>query len=186
MAKNKDFSDLLTELLQEQSRPISSHDPGYIYLIKAVGFHGIVPGFYLGRYKIGLSRDPIARLENFYDNQPPCDLEIVRAIEVRDMRAVESILHKQFQTARISLNRKRKPEWFDLNPWQFYMVQRAFSCYEKHPVYGTVASRQLPKSISIVLILASLLALSVAGNYFISEIPSQQLNGSGLTEKDGK
>lgn len=47
----------------------NDHEPGYIYLMEAEGYHGLIPGFYLRRCKIGLSRNPQLRLENFHANQ---------------------------------------------------------------------------------------------------------------------
>ncbi|MUG92777.1 GIY-YIG nuclease family protein [Scytonema sp. UIC 10036] len=161
MSKNKDFfTHLLTEILQEQSRPNSSHDPGYIYLIKAVCFHGIIPGFYLGRYKIGLSRKPEARVDDFYSNQPPCDMEIVKTIHVKDMKAVETILHKQFHKRRVTLKGRRSSEWFDLNLVQVWQVKWAYSRCERHPKLGTLKPSRIPTSALILALIAGLIAIT--------------------------
>ena len=69
---------------------------GYIYLFKAKGFHGWIPGAVLGRYKIGLSRDVERRLQTLHSNQLPTDLEVVKVIAVEDMASIEAELHRVF------------------------------------------------------------------------------------------
>jgi len=108
------------------------HVPGYIYLIEAVNVTGIIPGKLVRRCKIGLSRNPELRLQNFIDNQPPCDFRIIKAIYVEDMAAVEDDLHAKFRHCNLKLEKSR--EWFDLNPWQYAMVLWAFSRYESQRV----------------------------------------------------
>lgn len=110
--------------------PRNDHEPGYIYLIEAIGYHGFLPGCLIKRCKIGLSRNPQLRLQNFHDNQPPCDLKIVRTIYVEDMKAVEAKLHKQFKYCHIRLTKSK--EWFDLNPVDLMRVNLAFSRYSSH------------------------------------------------------
>jgi hypothetical protein len=89
---------------------------GYIYLLKAKGFHGWIPGAVLGRYKIGLSRDVERRLDTLHSNQPPTDLEVVKIISVEDMASVEAELHRVFKNSNVKLLKSR--EYFDLNPLQ--------------------------------------------------------------------
>ena len=89
---------------------------GYIYLLKAKGFHGWIPGAVLGRYKIGLSRDVERRLDTLHSNQPPTDLEVVKIISVEDMASVEAELHRVFKNSNVKLLKSR--EYFDLNPIQ--------------------------------------------------------------------
>ncbi|MBW4449196.1 MAG: GIY-YIG nuclease family protein [Spirirestis rafaelensis WJT71-NPBG6] len=101
---------------------------GYIYLFKAKGFHGWLPGCVLGRYKIGLSRNPESRLDILISNQPPTDYEVIRIIEVEDMATAESSIHQQFKAYNVKLAKSR--EWFDLLPWQVVMVHLAFNKYE--------------------------------------------------------
>ena len=108
------------------------HVPGYVYLIEAIHVTGIIPGKLVRRCKIGLSRNPELRLQNFIDNQPPCDFQIVKAIYVEDMATVEDHLHAQFKHCNLKLEKSR--EWFDLNPWQYAMVLWAFSRYESHRI----------------------------------------------------
>ena len=102
---------------------------GWVYLMEAEGYHGLIPGCFLRRCKIGLSRNPQKRLEDFHSNQPPCDLRIIRTIFVEDMAAVEGELHAQFKHCNIKLNRSK--EWHDFNPLQLWQVQQAFNHYEK-------------------------------------------------------
>lgn len=90
--------------------------PGKIYLMKAIGYGGIIPGCLVGRYKIGLSRNPEARLDQLLSAQPCCDIEIVHTIDVEDMAEVEGELHQIFKNSNVKLLKSR--EWFNLNPLQ--------------------------------------------------------------------
>ncbi len=108
------------------------HVPGYVYLLEAVGVTGIIPGKLVRRCKIGLSRNPELRLQNFVDNQPPCDFRIIKAIYVSDMASVEDQLHAKFKHCNIKLEKSR--EWFNLNPWQYQQALWAFSRYESHRI----------------------------------------------------
>ena len=102
----------------------NDHEPGYVYLIEAQGFHGIIPGRLLRRCKIGLSRDPELRRQNFVDSQFPCDVEIITTIYVEDMAEVETELHQIFKACNVTLEKSR--EWFDLSPWQYLKCLWAF------------------------------------------------------------
>ena len=95
----------------------NDHERGYVYLIEAIGFHGIIPGRLLRRCKIGLSRDPQLRRQNFVDSQFPCDVEIITTIYVEDMAEAEGELHQIFKACNVTLEKSR--EWFDLSPWQY-------------------------------------------------------------------
>ncbi|MCP6761212.1 MAG: GIY-YIG nuclease family protein [Fischerella sp. CENA71] len=130
------------------------HQPGYIYLMEALGYHGLIPGCFLRRCKIGLSRNPQLRLQKFHDNQPPCDIKILKTIYVKDMEAVETELHRQFNRCRVKLIKSR--EWFDLTPWQFAMVHWAMSRCDSRSNNGNLL-------VSVKLILACLLVLAGAG-----------------------
>jgi T5orf172 domain len=103
--------------------------PGYIYLIEAKNVTGLIPGKLIRKCKIGLTRNPDARLQALLTNQPPCDYAILREIFVDDMAAVEAALHQKFNHCNIKLQKSR--EWFSLNPWQFMRVQSAFNRYER-------------------------------------------------------
>ena len=102
---------------------------GWVYLMEAEGYHGMIPGCFLRRCKIGLSRNPQKRLDDFHSNQPPCNVKIIRTIFVEDMAAVEAELHQQFKHCSVTLHRSR--EWFDFYPLQFWQVRQAFNRYEK-------------------------------------------------------
>jgi hypothetical protein len=110
----------------------NDHIPGYVYLIEAINVTGIIPGKLVRRCKIGLSRSPELRLQNFIDNQPPCNFKIIKAIYVQDMETVETALHQRFKHCNIKLEKSR--EWFNLNPWEYTMVLWAFSRYESHRI----------------------------------------------------
>jgi hypothetical protein len=126
------------------------HVPGYVYLIEAINVTGIIPGKLIRRCKIGLSRNPELRLQNFVDNQPPCDFQIIKAIYVEDMATVEDQLHSKFKHCNIKLEKSR--EWFDLNPWQYAMVIWAFSRYESHRVSFADVSKRAISGTLIALI----------------------------------
>lgn len=93
--------------------------PGQIYLMKAIGYGGIIPGCLIGRYKIGLSRNPEARLDQLLSSQPCCDIEIIHTVNVADMGEMESELHEIFRKSNVKLVKSQ--EWFNFNPLQ---VQR--------------------------------------------------------------
>ena len=93
--------------------------PGKIYLMRAIGYGGIIPGCLIGRYKIGLSRNPEVRLDQLLSAQPCCDIEIVHTVDVADMAEIESELHEIFKNSNTPLIKSQ--EWFDFYPWQ---VQR--------------------------------------------------------------
>lgn len=99
---------------------------GFVYLLKAKGMHGIFPGCYLSRVKIGLSRNVERRLETLHSNQPPTDLEVIKIIAVENMVEVENYLHQVFKNQNVKLVRSR--EYFDLNPFQLryciYLMNR--------------------------------------------------------------
>jgi T5orf172 domain len=123
----------------------NDNTPGYIYLIEAKNVTGMIPGKLIRKCKIGLSRNPDARLQALLTNQPPCDYEILKTVYVEDMASVESMLHMRFSHCNIKLEKSR--EWFSLNPWQFTMVQIAFNRYERD-------RKQFSKSQIVGLLLA--------------------------------
>ncbi|MBW4636029.1 MAG: GIY-YIG nuclease family protein [Iphinoe sp. HA4291-MV1] len=102
--------------------------PGYIYLLEAQGYHGIIPGCVLRRVKIGLSRDVERRLDTLHSNQPCCDYKIIRVIYVENMECIEQVLHRKFKHCNIKLIKSR--EWHDLLPWQYAHVLWMFSRYD--------------------------------------------------------
>lgn len=109
----------------------NDHEPGYIYLMEAEGYHGLIPGCYLRRCKIGLSRNPQLRLENFHANQPPCNIKILATVYVQDMADVESQLHQQFKKYQVKGLVKSR-EWFDLNPLRMAMVRYVIAKHDIH------------------------------------------------------
>ncbi|MBE8988067.1 GIY-YIG nuclease family protein [Nostoc sp. LEGE 12450] len=98
--------------------------------MEAEGYHGLIPGCYLRRCKIGLSRNPEARLDSFHRNQPPCNVKILKTIYVEDMADVEGELHQQFSQCNVELIKSQ--EWFDFNPVQFLMVNWEFEKRSLH------------------------------------------------------
>ncbi len=120
---------------------------GFVYLIEARNVTGIVPGKLIRRCKIGLTRNPQARLAALINNQPPCDYVILRTMYVADMAYVEGLLHEDFRHCNIKLAKSR--EWFDLNPIQFQQVWWAFNRYERE--YSTQSKRETPLSFRLVI-----------------------------------
>ncbi|MFS0519783.1 GIY-YIG nuclease family protein [Nostoc sp. UIC 10607] len=121
-----DLDEITTIIYQ----PKNDHEPGFIYLMEAEGYHGLIPGCYLRRCKIGLSRNPEARLDNFHRNQPPCNVKILKTIYVEDMADVEGELHQQFSQCNVELIKSQ--EWFDFNPVQFMIVNWEFEKRSLH------------------------------------------------------
>ncbi|MBW4597787.1 MAG: GIY-YIG nuclease family protein [Brasilonema angustatum HA4187-MV1] len=108
--------------------------PGWIYLLEAEGYHGYIPGVYLRRCKIGLTRSVENRLDTLHSSQPCCNYKVVRAIYVADMAAIEDTLHKQFKHRNVKLIKSR--EWHDLYPHQYAMVLWMFSRYDSKRNYS--------------------------------------------------
>lgn len=105
-------------------QPRNDHEPGYIYLFQAKGYHGIIPGVLLKRCKIGLSRNPeqrVRQIASFEGSQPPCDIEILMTVYVQDMATVEKKLQRKFDKSNVKLKKSR--EWFDLWLWQIVIVK---------------------------------------------------------------
>lgn len=104
------------------------HVSGWVYLLEAENFHGVLPGCYLKRCKIGLTRSVENRLDTLHSSQPPCNYKLVKAIYVEDMASVEDALHAQFKHRNVKLIKSR--EWFDIYPWQYTHVLWMFSRYD--------------------------------------------------------
>ena len=146
--------------MYNNNRPYVQRDdnvPGRIYLIEALGYHGIFPGKLLRRCKIGLSRNPQSRLETFQNSQPPCDFKIFRTIHVQDMKTCEDWLHHKFKRSTVKLFKSK--EWYDLTPIQFLMVQKALSRLEIQN--NSIPRPQINQTIVVgVLIAVSMITLS--------------------------
>ncbi|WP_414589125.1 GIY-YIG nuclease family protein [Scytonema sp. PCC 10023] len=146
----------------------NDNEPGFIYLILAEGYHGWVPGCVLKRVKIGLSRNPEARLETFHSNQPPCNLRILRTIYVENMAEVEQRLHQVFKNSNVKLKKSR--EFFDLLPWQMAYLHWLMSQYEvKVWSYADIPKRAIAGG------LVALLGVGLLVGYGIRESTTPQL-----------
>lgn len=150
-----ELDDITTIIYQ----PKNDHEPGFIYLMEAEGYHGLIPGCYLRRCKIGLSRNPEARLDNFHRNQPPCNVKILKTIYVEDMADVEGELHQQFSQCNVELIKSQ--EWFDFNPVQFLMVNWEF---EKRSLHVFSIS-DLPIKLIIFSMIGLLSVGAIAGRF---------------------
>ena len=80
---------------------------GYVYVIR---------GRDDGLYKIGLTVDPVKRLQTFQTARP--DLSFEHLIRCRDRYAVERRLHEQFARKR------RRGEWFALDRGDLEAIKR--------------------------------------------------------------
>lgn len=72
---------------------------GYVYLIRAIEPQS--------HYKIGLSKNPVTRIESL-DVILPYPVEVIHLIKTDNMRGLEKSLHKQFEDKRVN------GEWFAL------------------------------------------------------------------------
>lgn len=126
-----------------------ARDLGFVYLVEAKGFHGILSPI-RKRRKIGLTNSPDRRLEELNGSQSPCPIVGIRYIQVWDNAEVERSLHKKF-----AKNRKHG-EWFDFWLWELPLVAIAYE--RKAP--GTAINR-LSFS-TLVLLAISVLLLSGA------------------------
>lgn len=156
----------LDEISTIVSQPRNDHEPGFIYLMEAEGYHGLIPGCYLRRCKIGLSRNPEARLDNFHRNQPPCNVKILKTIYVEDMADVENELHQQFSQCNVELIKSQ--EWFDFNTVQFLIVNWEF---EKRSLH-ILSLRDLPVKLIIFGMVGLLFVGAIAGR-LTSQSPMQ-------------
>lgn len=157
---------------QQEQR--DNHSPGYVYLIEAIGFGGIIPGKFLRRCKIGLSRDPDARLYRFKTSQFPCDVRIVVTIYTEDMAATEDDLHELFEHNHVKIEKSR--EWFDLPPWQYYRCLWAFKSREL--LLFTISELPITKVMKGILAIALATTLGFAA---YTQIP--QMDNKDSIEK---
>ncbi|MBD2598600.1 GIY-YIG nuclease family protein [Nostoc spongiaeforme FACHB-130] len=137
--------------------------------MEAEGYHGLIPGFYLRRCKIGLSRNPQLRLENFHANQPPCNIKILTTVYVQDMAEVETQLHNQFKHCQVkSLVKSR--EWFDFNPLQMAMVRYAIAKYDIH----VFTFDELPVQLILLCLLGLLSVGIITGRLTVQPVTQSQ------------
>jgi len=142
---------------KKQFTPRNDNVPGYVYLMEAIGYHGVIPGVWLKRCKIGLSRNPELRRQNFVDNQFPCDVRIIKTIYVSDMATIEKQLHRKFDNRNVEL--EKSSEWFDLYPWQLARATMLMNTYKSGK---SIFNKRL-----IIGLLIALLGVGLAvGSYF--------------------
>ncbi len=124
---------------------------GYVYLVEAVGFHGILSRC-VKRCKIGKSNNPYRRLNELNSEQAPCPIEGLRFIQVENNSKIEADLHHKFRR-----NRKHN-EWFDFWIWEMPFVDMAFE--RRAP--GTVLNRMSITSLALAGTAIVAIAFSVA------------------------
>lgn len=140
--------------------------PGKIYLMRAISYGGIIPGCLIGRYKIGLSRNPETRLDQLLSAQPCCDIEIVHTVDVADMAEVEGELHEIFKNSNVKLLKSR--EWFSFNPWQ---VKRCIWLMSRYDV-----KRSRTSSLPVKVLAGFLIALLGVGMLIGQNFQPQSTN----------
>lgn len=133
----------------------NDREPGYCYLIEAVDFHGWLPGCYLRRVKIGLTRNINRRLEGLALNQPPCNYKVVALIQVEDMATVEKFLQTKFKHCQVKLEKSR--EYFDLNPVDYAYCLWLFRRMSNVAVWQYINFHQI---VATALVVAGLVVLA--------------------------
>ena len=149
--------------------------PGQIYLMKAIGYGGIIPGCLIGRYKIGLSRNPEARLDQLLSAQPCCDIEIIHTVDVDDMAEVEGELHEIFKNSNVKLAKSQ--EWFSFNPLQ---VQRCIWLMNQADI------KRVRSPISTKAVVGGLIALLGMGILIGQSFQPQTVKTTNQIEKSVK
>ena len=97
--KLEDIEKEARKLEEVAAKPMYPHKPGYIYLLQA-----ITPTTY---YKIGLSKDPVARIE-ILGIQLPFPIKPRHQFPTNNMHIAERQLHKRYADKRVN------GEWFQL------------------------------------------------------------------------
>lgn len=105
----------------------SAHSPGYVYLMRCEGFHGILSPL-KSRYKIGLSFKSEQRLKQLNGQQAPAPIVKVAEVFVQDMKTTEDLLHGRFASSRVH------KEWFDFWAWELPKVLAVYKKLASRPV----------------------------------------------------
>lgn len=142
--------------------------PGTVYLLKAKRFHGIIPGCYLTRVKIGLTRNLEARLDKLHSAQPCTDLEEIHSVEVEKMADVEGMLHEIFENYNVNLIKSQ--EWFDLTPLQ---IRRCIRLMNQAKIKER---RKQVREIPVKAIAGGLIAMLGVGMLIGQSFQSQSIN----------
>lgn len=147
------------------------HVPGYCYLIEAEDTNGWIPGKLVRRCKIGLSRNPELRRQNFVNAQFPCNVTIITTIYVEDMADTEAELHKIFKHCNIKLEKSR--EWFQLNPIDYYRC--LFEFWRREAIVFSIEDIPIRK---ILIGLCSAIAITTlgVGAYQLESFQAPQTN----------
>lgn len=137
---------------------------GYVYLVKAEGFHGVLSPI-KGRYKIGLTNNPERRLIELNGAQAPCLIIGLKYIEVENNALVEKELHQKFSSDR------KYGEWFDFYVWQIPLVHIAYDRYAKGTVIASLVQYNLAKAGAICAIALIVAATSFAVTTSTNSVP---------------
>lgn len=76
-----------------------------------------------GHYKIGISKDPYARVKHF-DTIMPIDVDIVHSFPSDNCREAERLLHEQYAAYR------HKGEWFNLPDYAIRHIKEITTYFE--------------------------------------------------------
>jgi hypothetical protein len=85
---------------KRSDKPQRNKQKGFIYLVKA-----ITPDTH---YKIGLSKDPVTRIDNM-GIKLPFPIEPIHTFKTNDMHVIETYLHQKYANKRLN------GEWFELS-----------------------------------------------------------------------
>jgi T5orf172 domain len=114
------------------------NQPGYVYLMVADGFHGLMGGL-VRRVKIGLSRNPMAREDRLNSNQPPCNINVIDTVYVYRMKDCEDYLHKKYKSHHVKL--RKSTEWFDFDYVSYHLLLNDFKSIKNNPRWSPNAKR---------------------------------------------
>jgi hypothetical protein len=145
-----DFDQAILEEYEERygfPNGVDASGDGYVYLMKARGFHGILTPF-IGRYKIGKSNSPQRRHSELNGQQAPCPIDCIKAIASNNMSATESALHRQFKRQR------RHGEYFDFWVWQLPLLFAAYANHERQFKAGKKGKPSKPTFFLVVAFIA--------------------------------
>lgn len=142
-------------------------DNGEVYLFVARGFHGLIPGLWLRRVKIGKTNRVERRANELNSDQAPTEIELIRVIECKSMSTAEKEIHRLFAPQRVNMRaitvrgqlvrKAYKSEWFDVPVWSLWKVHAAYDARSKNVEFKTFQS--------VAVTIASILVLGIGAFY---------------------
>lgn len=132
------MSEDYQQVVYVQQNQRDDNVPGYVYLMLAEGYHGVMGGL-VKRVKIGLSRDPHNRENTLNSNQPPCNITIIDTVYVYRMLDCEKYLHSKFKSHHVKL--RKSTEWYDFDYLSYHLLLREFKSIKNNPRWCPNARR---------------------------------------------